>query len=132
MYLGYQYVRYLEYASVKNPNGILEEILFMIVDIFLYAGLLYIIEQKTIIRFIYSKRYHAGDKDEDEDEDENMLASITNDFVPKDVQDEREKVDAVVETMKSKSWNYTKKNNILITLSNTIFEIPTIFCNGIS
>lgn len=96
MYVGYQYVPYLEYASVKNPNGILEEILFMIVDIFLYAGLLYIIEQRTIIRFIYSKKYDADNEDEEENED------IPADLVPKDVQDERKKVNAVVETMKSK------------------------------
>lgn len=50
--LGIQYSPYLEYASAKNPNGMLGEVLFLAVDVILYAGLLYNMESGNVARYI--------------------------------------------------------------------------------
>lgn len=93
---GDKYLHYLEKASLENPNGILEELIFLAVDAILYGGLLCIIEKKKIVKFInstlYSQEYNT----------ENNINVVLDDTikVPDDVKKEQNKVNSLIEMKK--------------------------------
>lgn len=92
---GDKYLHYLEIASLKNPNGILEELMFLAMDAVIYGGLLCVIEKKIIIKFInsifYSQEYET---------ESNINIPDDTIKVPDDVTKERDKVNSLVQIKK--------------------------------
>lgn len=43
---------YLQFSSSQNPNGVLREIIFLMIDILLYGTLLYLLETKKLNIFL--------------------------------------------------------------------------------
>lgn len=98
---GHNYSPFLVYASAENPNGILEEVEFMVIDICLYAGLLFIIEQRVVIKFLNYWIYSG------------ILSKSADDVssVPKAVLEERKKIDILTRLIKG--IVYIKRINII-------------------
>lgn len=87
-------VSYLEFSSESNPNGFLEELLFLCGDVLLYAVLLTVVQcgyfdklLNNIMIFIYG-RYETFDD---------------SSHVDTDIQEEQEKIHSLVSESISKS-----------------------------
>lgn len=89
-----KFEKYLEFSSRQNPNGMLQEIIFLGIDIILYAGLLYTIEQGHIGKLLLSVKIHTK-----QDQNENNKTEIDDE----DVILERKEVAKLIENIKSHS-----------------------------
>lgn len=87
-----KFEKYLEFSSRQNPNGMLQEIIFLGIDIILYAGLLYTIEQGHIGKLLLSVKIRTK-----EDQNENNKSEIDDE----DVILERKEVAKLIENIKS-------------------------------
>lgn len=102
---GIQYSPYLEFASAKNPNGMLGEVLFLAIDVVLYAGLLYNMESGNVARYIDRSLNKSSSKPS-----KSAAATGKKEMnIPEEVQAERTNVQELM-----KSVTVSSKTNILL------------------
>lgn len=90
----------MEFASAKNPNGMLGEVLFLAIDVVLYAGLLYNMESGNVARYIDRSLNKSSSKPS-----KSAAATGKKEMnIPEEVQAERTNVQ---ELMKSVTGNLT-------------------------